>query len=468
MLAAALALGWFLQRAAIAQSLALAEQHNVALARALANSLRSDIDGLIDASSSVAPTSLRDHPRVPYFRAAVLGDLRGLDIVKVKVYDQSGLTVFSTDPKQIGENKSTNVGFQMARGGAVASELTFRDQFSAFENIIEDRNLLSSYIPIASPSDGTVACVFEIYQDVTDLLAQVGREQLVQNLVIGGTFLAVYVVLVFVVRRAERFAESHHKAALRHAASAARAESANRTKTEFLATMSHELRTPLNAILGFSEIIRLELMGSAGNPKYRGYAGDIHEAAGHLLDIINDILDLARVEAGRIELDAQPIDFRLFAESLRRMVAPQAEAGQVELQVRIADGLPPCSSDERLLRQVALNLLSNAIKFTPSGGQVTLTIEAAAAPARIALVVEDSGVGMHPDDIPKALAPFSQIDNVLSRKHRGTGLGLSLANRFVRLLGGDLKIRSAPGSGTAITVMLPSIATTGRQIRAVA
>jgi signal transduction histidine kinase len=113
-------------------------------------------------------------------------------------------------------------------------------------------------------------------------------------------------------------------------------------------------------------------------------------------------------------------------------------------------------------------LLSNAVKFTPSGGQVTLTVEAASAPARIALIVEDSGVGMKPDDIPRALAPFSQIDNVLSRKHRGTGLGLSLANRFVRLLGGEMKIRSAPGRGTAVTVLLPSIATTARPIRAVA
>jgi two-component system cell cycle sensor histidine kinase PleC len=467
MLAAALVLGWFLQRAAVTQSLALAEQHNVALSRALANSLRADIKGLLDASASVAPASLRDHPRQPYFRATVLSDLQGLDIVKVKVYDRNGITVFSTDPKQIGEDKRNNGGFRSARAGTVASELAFRNQFSAFESTIEDRNLLSSYIPIAD-ADGTVTCVFEIYQDVTRLLADVARAQLVQHMMIGGTFLVVYLVLLFVVRRAERLARSHHEAGLRHAASAAHAESANRTKTEFLATMSHELRTPLNAILGFSEIIRLELMGSAGNPKYRGYAGDIHEAAGHLLEIINDILDLARVEAGRIEPDAQPINFKLFADSLQRMVAPQAEGGKVELQIRVAEGLPPCSNDERLLRQVALNLLSNAIKFTPAGGQVVLTVEAASAPARIALIVEDSGVGMKADDIPKALAPFSQIDNVLSRKHRGTGLGLSLANRFVRLLGGEMKIRSAPGRGTAVTVLLPSIVTAARPIRAVA
>jgi len=467
MLAAALALGWFLQRAAVTQTLSLAEQHNVALSRALANSLRADIDGLIAASATIAPTALRDHPRIPYFRAAVLGDLRGLDIVKVKVYDRTGLTVFSTDPKQIGDDKRNNGGFLAARSGTIASELAFKNQFSAFESTIEDRNLLSSYIPITD-GDGAITCVFEIYQDVTKLLTQVSHQQLAQNLVIGGTFLAVYLVLVFVVRRAERLADSHHQAGLRHAASAAHAESANRTKTEFLATMSHELRTPLNAILGFSEIIRLELMGSAGNPKYRGYAGDIHEAAGHLLEIINDILDLARVEAGRIEPDIQPIDVSAFAESLQRMVASQAEVGRVKLHVRVAEGLPPCLSDERLLRQVALNLLSNAIKFTLPGGHVTLGIEATAMPARITLVVEDSGVGMHPDDIPKALAPFSQIDNVLSRKHRGTGLGLSLANRFVRLLGGELKIRSAPGRGTTVTVMLPSTLKTLLPIRAVA
>jgi signal transduction histidine kinase len=451
MVAAAIALTWHLHDAGTRTALKVAEENNVALARALANAMRDRILELL-VDPGTAPGL---HPPVIDFRADLAEYLHDLNVVKVKIYDRSGRTVFSTEEAQIGEDKSNNGGFRSAMRGDVATELTFRNKFSAFDQVIENRNVLSSYIPIVE-RDGHIGSVFEIYQDVTGLLTALGDRLALQTVAIGGTFLAVYLLLLLIVRSADRAAQRHHEEAVTLAISAARAESANRTKTEFLANMSHELRTPLNAILGFSDMIQREVLGPTGNPRYREYAGDINTSATHLLDIINDILDLARIEAGRIEVHAGPVALPLLGDWAQMMVRPQADAGQVTLRTRLEPGLPTVVTDERILRQIVLNLLTNAVKFTPPGGQVTLAIGRAATSGGISIAIEDTGVGMRPEDVPHALTPFGQLDNTLARRHRGTGLGLSLAHRFARLLGGEMTIRSAPGRGTVVTVDLPA------------
>ena len=208
------------------------------------------------------------------------------------------------------------------------------------------------------------------------------------------------------------------------------AEAANRAKSQFLAHMSHELRTPLNAILGFSDMIQREILGPNGNPRYREYASDINSSATHLLDIINDILDLARIEAGRIETHPDLVALTELGDWAQMMIRAQADAARVSLRVRVDPSLPTMVTDERILRQIVLNLLTNAVKFTPAGGQVTLAIAAMPMPRAISITVTDTGIGMRPEDVPRALAPFGQLYNMLTRRHRGTGLGLSLANRF--------------------------------------
>ena len=231
------------------------------------------------------------------------------------------------------------------------------------------------------------------------------------------------------------------------------AESANRIKTEFLANMSHELRTPLNAIIGFSEVIKDELFGPGRN-KYTEYAGDIHGSGRHLLDLINDILDLSKLESGKLELREEDVAPEAVIRDCLNLVRAQAEKGQIAFAVDVEPGLPKLTCDERSLKQVLLNLMSNAVKFTPAGG--TVTAGARRCGLGMAVWVRDTGIGMKEADIQGALMAFRQIDSKIARKHRGTGLGLSISKSLVELHGGTLEVKSAPGQGTTMTAIFPA------------
>jgi signal transduction histidine kinase len=216
--------------------------------------------------------------------------------------------------------------------------------------------------------------------------------------------------------------------------------------------MSHELRTPLNAIIGFSEIFRDQLFGELGNPKYREYAGNILESGRHLLAIINGLLDLAKSDAGKLQLDAEPLDLRTIIDGCATMMREQCLRGQLQLNVERGEDELIVWGDAAKLRQILLNLLSNAAKFTEPGGRVS--IAATAERDTIACRVADTGIGMAPEDIPVALTPFSQIDSRLARRYAGTGLGLPLTKALVNLHGGTMTIDSAPNRGTTVTVTL--------------
>ena len=233
------------------------------------------------------------------------------------------------------------------------------------------------------------------------------------------------------------------------------AEAANRAKSSFLALMSHELRTPLNAIIGFSEVLASELFGPHGVARYREYSADIHGAGKHLLALINDILDLSKFEAGKMDLHCEPFDVdELFRDCLR-MIAVRAQESGIDVMLDIAGGLPQLDADPRRVKQILLNLLSNAIKFTPAGGHIRLGA-VMATDGGLCLSVTDSGIGMTADQIPQALEPFRQIDSPLSRTQEGTGLGLSLVKALTEQHDGDLAIESAPNRGTSVRVHFPA------------
>lgn len=234
-----------------------------------------------------------------------------------------------------------------------------------------------------------------------------------------------------------------------------RAEAANNSKSQFLATMSHELRTPLNAILGFSEVIKAEVMGPVGTPVYREYAGNIHDSGRHLLNLINEILDLSRIEAGRYELTEERVELRDVVDDCVRLLRLRADAKRLDVTVVADEGLPVVWSDQRALRQICLNLMSNAIKFTPKGGRITVTIAARPGGGQL-LSVKDNGPGIPADEIPKVLQPFGQGTLAHQTAEGGTGLGLSIVQNLIELHGGHFELKSELRRGTEAIVTLPA------------
>jgi len=233
------------------------------------------------------------------------------------------------------------------------------------------------------------------------------------------------------------------------------AETSDAAKTRFLANMSHELRTPLNAILGFSEMLQREIMGPLGNAKYREYVTDIHASADHLLEVINDVLDVARLESGRFSLNEAESELHALCGEAERMLSVTAERRGVALSCAEGgawDTRVRC--DPARMRQVVINLVSNAVKFTPEGGRVAIEAERTEA-GGVAMRVRDTGPGMDPEDVPRILEPFTQVASPYARDHQGTGLGLALCKQIVEMHDGRLAIDTAPGAGTVAAALLP-------------
>jgi signal transduction histidine kinase len=232
------------------------------------------------------------------------------------------------------------------------------------------------------------------------------------------------------------------------------AELANRAKSEFLANMSHELRTPLNAIIGFSELMKSQVFGPIGDDRYTAYAADICESGVHLLQIINDILDLSKIEAARFELHDEALHVSDAARAAIRIINQRAADAGVEVLTDMERDLPPLLADQRCVKQILLNLLSNAVKFTLAGGTITVRARIESS-GDMSLSVVDTGIGIAEKDLPKALASFSQVDSALTRKYEGTGLGLPLTKKLIEMHGGTLAIESKVNVGTSVTLVFP-------------
>jgi two-component system, cell cycle sensor histidine kinase PleC len=253
-------------------------------------------------------------------------------------------------------------------------------------------------------------------------------------------------------QKLERQAEEVADLAEKYAEEKTRAEEANQAKSKFLANMSHELRTPLNAIIGFSEIMESGMFGPLGTEKYREYCHDIQQSGLYLLEVINDILDMSKIEAGRIRLDPEEIELEGFLNDAMRVVSGRADDKQIAITARIGGGIR-VTADQRLLKQIVLNLLSNAVKFTPEGGRID--IRAREAEDSVSIAIADTGVGIPKHALARLGRPFEQVESQLTKSQQGSGLGLAIAKSLIELHKGTMHIRSRLGSGTIVRLRLP-------------
>lgn len=575
----ALLLSYFVRQTVRTNLIATAESKNVALTQAFSNFLWPAFAPLVEESQILAPEAIQQDSRIPELYQLVQMQVDDLSVVKIKVYNLEGITVFSTELAQIGESKLDNAGFLAARSGLVASELTHRETFSAFEQEIEDRDVFSSYVPIyANGRSGPIVGVFEVYDDVTPLVVRTNQ---VQWLALGVVLLLLGLLFSFLtligqrtfnlvqaqyeaIRRNEQILrESEAKysnlfqqsgdgiflldwngrirdANLRieqmlgydraellrmtidqlHPEDASRqmqqrsdqllksgltqfeidfitkdgdllpaevsvtllelggervlqgivrdirerrrqeqalrqardeALEASRMKSQLLANVSHDLRTPLNAILGYSEMLQAGVYGDL-SAQQQDAAAQIIDSTGHLLNFVNNLLDQAHIEAGRLKLNPRPFALLTLVQEVEELVRVLAEAKGLTLHSAIAPEMPTqIYGDRYWLRQVLTNLLGNGIKFT-NDGFVDLKIYLA-DPDEWVIQVSDSGVGIAEAAQEQVFEPFWQV--LGDKKKLGSGLGLSIVKQLVVLMGGRVRLHSKVGTGTTFVVTLP-------------
>jgi len=315
-------------------------------------------------------------------------------------------------------------------------------------------SILHSVSPVFDENNKAVGAV-EIFVEVPNTSGVLDNLQYVAGLFIICLFIILLAGLYWIVRRAEKIIGKQYEVNMELQSAKIAAESENEQKSQFLANISHELRTPLNAIIGFSEIMKDEILGALANPQYKNYVMDIHTQGVHLLSLINDILDFSKAEAGKLDLEYEEIDLNKLIKASMRTQEPRAQSANLELLENLPSKHIVMQTDAKRLKQIMLNLLSNAVKFTPPQGKVTVSVWESALDNKVCIEVADTGIGIAAKDISKALTPFGQVDSELSRRYEGTGLGLPLTKKFIELLGGSMNLESEVGQGTKITVILP-------------
>ena len=445
--------------AAISEIITSAERQAVALARGYETKVwqqhRAQVADLLN--SPLGLQEGEEKQKVLEFGVATQRYFHQLPVVRMYLYNASGQWIFdiTPNPEQRLETLKTSpqksVVDQHLKDIQPSSRLVEKPVQAAGQEL----RLVQTLVPLRAQSNTANDMVVEILSDVTRPLQKLEELQLYAVGGIAGLMLLCVMAIFISTRRAENIIAKQHEANMDLAAAAATAQAENREKSQFLANISHELRTPLNAIIGFSNIIKNEVMPMVENKKYHDYINDINSSGVHLLSLINDILDYSKAEAGKLEMEVAEINATKLVQNSMRLVEPRAEAAQVKLVEALPKEAIIITTDSKKFKQILLNLLSNAVKFTPAGGEVRVSAWRDLADDTVSFEVRDTGIGIAPKDISRAMAPFGQVDSALSRKYEGTGLGLPLTKKFVEIMGGKFTIESKLNVGTTITFTLP-------------
>jgi two-component system, cell cycle sensor histidine kinase PleC len=443
----------------------LTEKNNASIAQGYVEAVWRSYQEKLKKIGSMSPEELRSDEEIRSFAHETVRYFKRMPILRVNIYSSSGaLLLTSTVNASVTLNdkdSSPDKQFILSqlRGTAVSSQTLNKVTLAGGE----EGRILQTLVPIQiRAADGSSPGSEGVVEMLYDMSTTWNRFSMVRNVGTGGiisTFILFLLMLMVMSRRAEGIITKQHEANIELAAAAASAQAESKDKSQFLANVSHELRTPLNAIIGFSEIIKNTTIEDLGATKFQEYIHDINSSGVHLLSLINDILDFSKAEAGKLEVEVSEMNANKLVYNCVRLVTPRAEAAQVSVIEALPKEPLNMVCDSKKFKQILLNLLSNAVKFTPPGGEVKVSAWAEMATDSYVFEVRDSGIGIAPKDIARAMSPFGQVDSTLSRKYDGTGLGLPLTKKFVELMGGEFAIESEVGKGTTIRFSLPRIIT---------
>ncbi|MDA0229405.1 MAG: HAMP domain-containing sensor histidine kinase [Proteobacteria bacterium] len=464
LLVAAGALAYVNQAASIARLKNMAEESNVALTFAMSNMLREEVGELMNIAPDLSAAELKQLPALRHINLAFTDATQGTRIVNIKIYSRSGMTVYSSDPSQIGEDKSDNAGFQSAIGNVVASTLTFRDQFNAFEETIFNRDLVSSYIPIFTTSGAPAASgVLEIYSDVTTLKSTISN---LVWLILGvtiGILLVVYAVVLFTVVAGTRLTARKHQENLelqlelaerRRSEEVARVALDNeremgKVRSNFVASVSHDFRTPLTTIHASADI--MDRYAERLEPhEFKDNLENIKKQVSAITQVLDKILVGSKIGANKLECNPAVMDLGPFCRDLVQQMRLSTNAEQT-VNLNFSGDLDQVVLDAQLLRHILNNLISNAIKYSSHGS--TIDIKISRRGNQVEFRVADQGIGIEPAEIDNIFELYFRGGNAVG--FSGTGLGLSTVKSAAEVHGGSAEVKSVAGQGTEFIVRIP-------------
>lgn len=474
---AALVVSWMYRVTAIEDLKHQGELHNIALTRAFSNAIWPQMKYFLTINQRDIYQNRRSSENQLQYKTlhdSVKKLIFNTQVLKIEIYDLNRKTVYSTNEQDIGSIKLPDYpGATIAKSGQTSSQIKLYETFNTINGTVNERWIMKSYLPMHNPITDEINGVFEINTDITKLYQHIADSRTRFAFTVSSIFATVYLILFFLVRHADKILRQQSdereqylkeikqiNANLDQSASELviahdQAVEANSSKSLFLANMSHELRTPLNAIIGYSEMLVEDLEPQNQTDTVEDLK-KIQQAGKHLLSIINEILDLSKIEAGKIELHLESFDVFDIVHGVSATIQPLALKNNNQFEFISSESLGAMYSDLTRLRQILYNLLSNACKFTKDG-KITLRIlhEGEGENAFMLFIVEDTGIGINPNQLKHIFDPFKQADSSTTREYGGTGLGLTISKRFCELLGGSILVESEYKKGTRFIAKLP-------------